>query len=238
MTTLPPDPALGPRWDPPQGAPPGTPSSPPPTSPPPGYGIPAWPVEARPGPVASPVAAPTRRRGRALFWTALSLLVVGAVLLLGAFGGMVANLDMAENRTGVDVPGARSVTLEAGRRYTLYVVRPSGTHGTDPRITLTAPDGTQERIISSTLGVTEDVAGETSTPYGDVTAAVSGTYELRAEPIEGANTAEGTRVTIGNGIDTTAENVGLGLFLLGIPLVLAGLGVGTGWLIVRRRPAG
>lgn len=226
MTALPPDPAVGPRWDPPPASSPSGPTYPPP----------AWPAEAGPGPVGGRVATPARRRGRGLFWTALGLLIGGAVLLLGALGGMVANLDTAETRTGVDVPGARSVSLDAGERYTLYVVRPSGAHGTDPRITLTAPDGTQERIVVSTYGIREEAAGEVSTPYGDVTAAVSGTYELRAEPIEGAVMAEGTRVTIGNGIDTTSENVGIGLFLLGGLLAIAGLGAGVGWLVVRRRP--
>ena len=97
MTSVPPVP----QWSPPR-------SSPAPTFPPPG------------------AAARRRRPGRALFWTALALLLGGVALFVAGVGGIVSELSLPDSYPVVDVPGTRQLELSAGATYTLYVETPAG----------------------------------------------------------------------------------------------------------------
>jgi hypothetical protein len=205
MTSVPPIP----QWAPP-------PSSPVPSIPPPG-------AVSRPG-----------RRGRALFWIALALMVAGMVLLVAGVGGVVSEVSLPDSYPVVDVPGTRQVHLSAGATYTLYVEVPADAGGaTTPEVVVTAPSGDVEPLVEPVVpDETYDRGRYRGRAFAGLAPVESGTYRITTStPAGGADNGE--RVAVGESTFGTSSMVGVGLMALGVLALLGGIGVGIGWLVRR-----
>ncbi len=207
MTSVPPVP----QWAPPR-------STPAPTAP-------------APGPVARPL-----HRGRALFWTALGLLIGGAVLLLVGFGGLVADATLPDDYPVVDVPGTRQVELTAGATYTIYVETPADIGAiSPPDVVVTSPSGDVEPLVEPVLAEeTYDRGRYTGRTLAGLAPTLTGTYRITTSWPEGA-TDTAARIAVGESTIGTASLVGVTLMALGVLVLLGGLGVGIAWLVRRDR---
>jgi hypothetical protein len=199
--------------------------------------IPEWsPPRSTPGPTFPPpgATARTRPRGRALFWTALGLLLGGVVLLVLGLGGVMTEISLPDSYPVVDVPGTRQIELSAGATYTLYLETPSDVGGvTTPDVVVIAPSGDVEPFVDPLLGdETYDRGRYQGRSFAGLAPVVSGTYRITTSVPEGG-VDNGARVAVGESTFGTSSFVAVALMALGVLVFLGGVGVGIAWLVRR-----
>ena len=160
------------------------------------------------------------RRGRGLFWTALGLLIGGAVLLVLGFGGLVTDTSLPMDYPVVEVPGTRQVELSAGATYTIYVETPADSGAvTTPDVVVITPSGDVEPFVEPVVvDETYDRGSYRGRVLGGLVPSQTGTYRITTSWPEGAADT-GARVAVGESTIGTASWLGFTLMALGVLMV-------------------
>ena len=201
---------------------------------------PRWPApSALPLPVPDPVApvvGGTPRRPR--LWVGLSLLCLGVVFLVAGFVGL-AIAPAPDDYPAVDVPGTRSLTLDDGTTYTLYL-ESDGTEpgGTPPSVRVTGPTGDAEPLLDPdpmALDYTT-LSNREGRPFASIRPGVTGVYRFSTDLAAGERADDGLLVTVGSDEGEVASGIAFAMAGLGLLAVVAGVIVLVVRAVRHRRP--
>ena len=204
-----------------------------PTSPP----DPRWPAPSA-GPLppvpAMPTGRPARTHVQPRLWIGLTLLVVGLVLLVAGFVGLAVS-PSPDDYPAVGVPGARSITLDEGTGYTLYVEWAGTEPNTPPAVSVTGPTGEVEPLLDpDPMAVDYTTLGDRQgRPFASIRPTVTGVYRFETQRPTGAS---GLLVTVGSDEGETASWIAFFAAGFGLVALAAGVIVLVVRAVRRRRP--
>jgi hypothetical protein len=171
-------------------------------------------------------------------WIGLTVLGIGVALFVAGFMGLALS-PAPDDYPAVAVPGGRSVTLDEGTGYTLYLewagTEPSGP---PPTVRVTGPAGEEEPILGP--GATSvdytTLDGRRGRPFATVRPTVTGVYRFETELGVGERADGGLLVTIGSDEGEAATWIAFAMASLGL-VALAGGAILLVIRAVRRRRA-
>lgn len=190
---------------------------------------PRWPapsVAPPPSPVPTPAASrrtPTHPQPR--LWIGLVVLGLGFGLFVAGSMGLALS-PAPDDYPAMAVPGARSLTLDEGTGYTLYLewagTEPSGS---TPTVRVTGPTGDEEPLLDADALALDytTLDGREGRPFASLRPTVTGVYRFQTELGADERADGGLLVTVGNDEGETASWVAF--FMAGFGLVALAAGV-------------